>query len=311
MKRLALASVGALCLLAPWLVARPPDLQEDVHGARYLPPLSRAHALEVEPHRVLVVTALERTSSGWSFLRAGAPGEIASATLLAPPAPRFYLLGTDGLGRDLASRLAFGARRSVAIAALAVALALVIGIGIGATAGLAGATWDALSMRTVDVVLSVPRLLVYLLCAALFRPSTLLLVLVLGATTWTGLARLVRAETLAWRGSELALAARASGSNRVRLLLRHVLPQMAPLVAVSAALRFADTLLLEAALGFLGLGAPPPAVSLGSIVASGTDVLAGAWWIVFWPGATIVALVLTVRSTAASLFRIPEGPSAA
>jgi peptide/nickel transport system permease protein len=310
-RRLALAAVGALCLLAPSLVARPPDLQEDVHGARYLPPLSRAHALEVEPHRVLVVTALERTASGWRFFRAGAPGEIASATLLAPPAPRFYLFGTDGLGRDLASRLAFGARHSVGIAALAVVLALAIGIGVGSTAGLSGATWDSLSMRSVDVVLSVPRLLVYLLCAALFRPSTALLVLVLGATTWTGLARLVRAETLAWRGSELALAARAAGATRVRLLLRHVLPQMAPLVAVSAALRFADTLLLEAALGFLGLGAPPPAVSLGSIIASGTDALAGAWWVAFWPGATIVALVLTVRSTATSLFRIPEGPSAA
>ena len=311
MRRLALAAVAALCLLAPYFVTLPPDLQEDVHGARYLPPLSRAHALEVEPHRVLIVTALEPTASGWRFLRASVPGEIASGALLAPPAPRLYLLGTDGLGRDLASRLAFGARHSVGIAALAVALSLAIGIGVGSTAGLSGATWDALSMRSVDVVLSVPRLLVYLLCAALFRPSTLLLVLVLGATTWTGLARLVRAETLAWRGSELALAARAAGASRFRLLLRHALPQMAPLVAVSAALRFADTLLLEAALGFLGLGAPPPAVSLGSIVASGTDALAGAWWVVLWPGVTIVALVLTVRSTAGSLFRIPEGPSAA
>ncbi len=311
MRLLVLGLACGLCFLAPWLVPRPPDLQEDVRGASYLPPLSRAYALDVSAHRVLIVQALERTLGGWRYVRAGVPGEIASSALLVPPAPRFYLLGTDGLGRDLASRLAFGARHSVGIAALAVALALGIGIAVGSTAGLSGAAWDALSMRAVDVVMSVPRLLVYLLCAALFRPSTVLLVLVLGATTWTGLARLVRAETLAWRTSELALAARAAGASRARLLVRHVLPQMAPLLAVSAALRFADTLLLESALGFLGLGAPAPAVSLGAIVASGRDALAGAWWVVVWPGVTLVALVLAVRSIAASLFRIPEGPSAA
>jgi peptide/nickel transport system permease protein len=299
----------ALAAAAPLLAPGSPDEQEDVAGARYLPPLTRAHAIRPEPHRTSIVTALRPLNGGWEFRRAGILERLPADRLAVAPSPRFYLLGTDALGRDLTSRLLFALRHSIAVASLSVALALLLGIGIGSAAALAGGIWDAALMRGVDVLMSIPRLLIYLMLAALFRPSTLFLVLVVGATTWTGLARLVRSEMLKLRHSDLALAARAAGLPAPRLLVRHLLPHVGSLLAVTAALRFADTILLESALTFLGLGAPPPAVSLGGIMASGRDSLADAWWIVLWPGILISVLLLSIRSTAADLFRLPEAPS--
>lgn len=307
----ALAAILVAALGAPWLAARPPDLQEDVAGARHLRPLTRAHAIRIEPHRSRIVTSLERTPLGWEYVRAGRRERVPDGRLLAPPSSRFYLLGTDSLGRDLASRLLYGVRHSIGITALSVALALLLGIGVGSAAGLAGGWWDAVLMRGVDALMSIPRLLLFLFCATFFRPSALLLILVLGATTWTGLARVVRAQMMSLRQSDLALAARASGNAPPRILVRHLIPQIGPVIAVTASLRFADTMLLESALAFLGLGAPPPAVSLGSIIASGREALAEAWWIVAWPGLLISAIVLLLRSALADLFRIPDPPSLA
>jgi len=294
---------------APLAAPRPPGLLEDSAGARYLPPLTRAHALRVDPHHVRIVTRLRATADGWAFERAGRTEALPAAAVAGPPEPRFYLLGTDALGRDLVSQVLFGARRSLGIAALSVALALLLGIAVGSVAGYAGGAWDALLMRGVDALMSIPRVLIYLLCAALFPPSTLLLVLVLGGTTWTGLARVVRAGMMSIRRTDLALQARALGSRPLRVVLRHLLPQMGAVLAVAASLRFADTLLLESALSLLGLGPPPPAVSLGAIMGSGRDVLAEAWWVVAWPGIAIVAAVAALRAAAADLFRLADPPS--
>jgi peptide/nickel transport system permease protein len=304
-----LAAIVLLALASPWIAPRHPELQEDVAGARLLPPLTRAHALSISPHRTWIVTGLLRTPAGWEFDRAGRRQALAGGALLADPAPRFYLFGTDALGRDLASRLLFGARHSAGVAALCAGLALLLGIAVGAAAGLAGGLWDAVLMRGVDLLMSIPRLLVVVVCAALFRPSTPLLVLVLGATTWTGLARIARAETLAFRESGPALAARAAGTSGPRLVLRHLLPQIGPIVAVFAALRFADTVVLESGLSFLGLGAPPPAVSLGDLIASGRESLAEAWWVAAAPGLLITAIVLSLRATAGGLLRLEDPPS--
>ena len=305
---LLLALLGAL---APWLAPRSPDLQEDVAGARYLPPLTRARALQTAAKRTLIVTSLHRNAGGFAFVRGGMLGRLNADEVIGSPEARFYLLGTDSLGRDLLSRLLFGLRHSLLIAASSVALALAAGVLVGGAAGLLGGFWDGLLMAAVDALRSIPRLLLYLVCAALFPPSTLLLVVVLGATTWTGLARIVRAEMRALRTSDLAAAARASGARPARTILRHLLPQMAPLLAVNGALRFADTLLLESALSLLGLGVPAPAVSLGAIMASGRDALAQAWWIVLWPGLIVSSLLLALRTTAATLFRVSDPPSIA
>ena len=307
-----LAGLLVVALLsAPLVVARPPDLQEDAAGARYLPPGTRAHALRTDTFHVRIVTGLRRTAEGWEFERAGKRQRLPADELLEPPAPRLYLLGTDSLGRDLLSRVLWGARRSIGIAVLSVALALTLGVGVGSAAGLLGGWCDAALMRGVDVLMSMPRLLIYLVCADLFQPSTHLLILVLGTTTWTGLARIIRAEMMSIKGSDLALGARAIGMPPLRLVLLHLVPQMGPVLAVNVSLRFADTILLESALALLGLGAPPPAVSLGGIMDSGRDALADAWWIVAWPGILISALVMTFRSMAASLFRLSDPPSMA
>lgn len=309
--RFVLGTLLALGVLAPWIAPRSPDLQEDVAGSRLLPPLTSAHALHLEPERLRIVTRLRRTAEGWEYLRAGRAETIEGRRLISPPSPRFYLLGTDTLGRDLTSCLLFGLRRSAGVVALAVALALLVGSAVGTLCGLAGGWTDAVVMRGVDLLLSIPRLLLFLLLATRFQPSGPLLVLVLGGTTWTGLARIVRAETMSLKQSELLTAARAVGAPVARLWIRHLLPQLGPVLAVAAALRFADTLILESALSFLGLGAPPPAVSLGGILAAGREPLGEGWWVVLWPGVLITTLVLTLRSAVATLFSEQEPASLA
>jgi len=305
-----LALILAAGAAAPWLAPRPPDLQEDVGGARLLPPLTRAHALRTRAG-VRIVTGLLRTPDGWSGRRLQAIETFRDADLLAPPEPRLYLLGTDTLGRDVASRLLYGLRHSTGLAALAVALALVLAVAVGSAAALGGPLWDGILMRGVDVVLSIPRLVLFLVCATLFAPSTLLLVIVLGATTWTGLARIVRAGMMSLAGGGLQAAARAAGAAPVRVVARHLLPQIAPALAVGAALRFADTVLLESAIALLGLGAPAPAVSLGGVMASGRESLAGGWWLTVLPGLLLALIVLALRSTATTLDRSLDPPSLA
>ncbi len=305
------ATIVVLGALGPSLAPLPPDLQEDVAGARLLPPWSRASAVTLDSGRVLVVTGLSRAGAGWEGWRAGRRVPLDDREVVSPPSGRLYVLGTDDLGRDLASRVFYGLRHSLFVATFSVVIALALGLAVGAASGLAGGWRDGLLMRGVDVLLAVPRLLVFLLLAALFRPSTGLLMLVLGGTTWPPIARLVRAEVLALRGSDLTRAARAAGCSPVRTAVFHLLPQVGPVVAVSAALRFADTILLESALSFLGLGAPPPAVSLGGIIASGRDHVGDAWWIVTWPAAVLAILVVVVRAAVSRMFRGAEPLSVA
>jgi len=305
------AVVLALALAGPLLAPRDAAGDEDPAGARYLPPLTRGYVVSLRSGGSRVLTSLTRTSGGWTGRRAGAPVFFEDGEVAGAPVSRVYPLGTDGLGRDLLDRMLRGARHSVLVAGAGVAVALFLGVLVGTAAGLARPSGDAILMRLTDVLLATPRFLVYLLCAALFGPSTLLVVVVVGLTTWPSLARLVRASTRALRGQEGVLAARAAGCSPARLVVRHLLPALEPMVAVTAALRFADTIRLEAALSFLGVGSPPPAVSLGAIVASGRGVLGDAWWVAAWPGIAIAVLVLAVRSAVARPARLAEPPSVA
>jgi peptide/nickel transport system permease protein len=306
-KLLAPGAVLALALAGPTLAPAGGDLEGDPAGARYLPPFTRAFAVPVGPDETWIVTELTRNDGGWHGRHAGQEVDVPARPGRGDPRARLFLLGTDELGRDLAPRLLRGARRSVAIACGGVALAMAVGFVVGSSAGLGSRRRDTILMRATDVVLAMPRVLVYLLCACLFGPSTVLVVLLLGLTTWPGLARLVRAGTQQFAGSEAFLAARAAGCAPGGLFLRHLLPALSQVVAVTAMLRFADAILLEAALSFLGVGSPPPAVSLGGIAASGRDALSSAWWIVAWPGLAIALLVLSVRTIASRL--APSSPS--
>ncbi len=292
------AAVLGVAVAAPSLAPLDPHAQEDLVGARWLAPLTRAILVADGSHRARVVTDVREETGRWSGLHAGRVVGL-DAGQIARAETRFYLLGTDGLGRDVASRLAFALRHSVAVVTSSVALALLVGVGLGVAAGLARGPWDPVLMRLVDVALALPRLLVFLLLATLTRPSLPLIVLVLGLTSWPPAARLVRAGVRSLRDGGVALAARAGGSSPARMALRHLLPELWPLVTVTAALLAADTIVLEASLAFLGLGAPPPAISLGGILAAGRGAPAGSWWILVWPSALLVALVLGTRAIAA------------
>ncbi len=201
-------------------------------------------------------------------------------------------LGTDPYSRDLLSRVLHGARLSLGIAVLAVAVALVAGLTVGIVSGWVGGVTDTVLMRIVDAALAVPRLFTVLVVLALWDHVTVLaIVVILGGTGWFGLSRLVRAEVRAARARPWVAAARASGAPAGRIVLRHILPNIAGPVIVVATMGIGQVVLLEAGLSYLGLGVPQPLPSWGSIIADGQSVLRAAPWVA---GGAAAALVLTV-----------------
>lgn len=216
---------------------------------------------------------------------------LATGRLLGPSASHW--MGTDELGRDILSRVLYGARISLAIGFLAVGIAVTLGTAVGAVAGYAGGRVDTVLMRTVDLFLSFPRLVLLITVVAVFQPSIPLIVIVLGLTGWMGVSRLVRGQVLSVREREYVQAARALGYRPSRVLGRHVLPNVLTPVIVAATLGIGNAILAEAALSYLGLGVQPPTASWGNIIQSGGDRIVDAWWITTFPG---LAIVLTVMS---------------
>lgn len=203
----------------------------------------------------------------------------------------YHLLGTDRLGRDVWSRLVYGARVSLTVGALAMVISLAIGIGIGAAAAAGPRALGTVLLGTTDFALGLPRVVLLLLLAALWRPSAVLVVLVLGATGWMPVARLVYAELRSQLARPYVEAATALGAGRLRVLARHALPNaLAPVIAL-ATLGVGNAITLEAGLSFLGLGVQPPAASWGTMIASGRDTVVNAPWVGLAPG---IALVLVV-----------------
>lgn len=213
--------------------------------------------------------------------------------LIAPSAA--HPLGTDRLGRDVLTRLLHGARISLSIALLAVGLAVTIGSLLGAIAGLVGGWVDAVVMRSVDVVLAFPRLVLLLVVAGLFADSYLLLVLVLGLTQWPATTRLVRAEVIGLRERDFVVAARALGFSRRRIVLRHLIPNALAPVLVTTTLGVGDTIVLEAGLSFLGVGLDPQIPSWGTMLAAGRGLMLQGWWVGVFPGVAIVGVVVALN----------------
>lgn len=208
-------------------------------------------------------------------------------------------LGTDDLGRDMLAALAQGGRTSLFVAALATFLALGVGGIVGLAAGLGPSLLDEALMRAADIVLSLPALLVAILVASLFGGSALGLALVLGLTRWPVIARLVRAEALALRGTDFVRAAVALGTPPVLLALRHVLPHARPALLSAAGIVFGGAILAESALAFVGLG-DPHLTSWGQLIASGYSFVAHAWWMWAFPamalsGASALVALLADR----------------
>lgn len=225
----------------------------------------------------------------------------------APLPPSTHaLLGTDDLGRDVFARVSAGAATSLELATLSTLLALLIGVAVGLTAGYAGGAVDSVLMRLVDLVLAFPFLLLAILLAALLREaelasSTAPVVLTLGIVGWTTSARVIRGKALVLARSEYVIAARALGCSPVRVLVRHVLPNVAGLVAVLAALAFAQNLLAESVLSYLGLGPPPPAPTWGRMLYEGRAYYRSAPWLTIAPGLAILAAVVSFNLVAEGL----------
>ena len=208
-----------------------------------------------------------------------------------PPSVQ-HPLGTDKFGRDVMARMIYGSRISLAVSFLAVLLSVILGSIVGAVAGYSGGIVDAVLMRLVDALMSIPRIFLVLTCIALFSQSLLLVTVLLGATGWMGTARLVRGQILSLKTSEFVSAAEALGAGGRRIVLRHLIPNALTVIIISATLRIGLIILVEAALSFLGLGVPPPTPSWGMMVSEGRDVLLDAWWVSTFPGLAIVVTVV-------------------
>lgn len=228
------------------------------------------------------------------------PNAISLRSRLLPPfwqdrGSLAHPLGTDRLGRDIASRIIHGARVSIAAGLAAVAVGGVIGALLGLVSGYYGRWTDTLIMRATDAMLSLPIILIALLFAVVFGPSFGNLVLVLGLVLWARFARLVRGETLAWKEREFVALARVAGCSSFRILRRHILPNIVNPLVVLATLQVGWVIIVEASLSFLGAGIPPPTPSWGAMIADGRSHVTTAWWLSFFPGLALVLVVLSIN----------------
>jgi peptide/nickel transport system permease protein len=205
---------------------------------------------------------------------------------LAPPSLAHWF-GTDELGRDLRSRVVYGARPTLMIVAMVAVIVGPLGLAIGIVAGFSGGLADRVLMRFTDMVMAFPQLVLALALAAALGAGLANAVIAIAVTSWPPYARLARSETLAFRHSDFIAAIRIQGASRMRLLLRHVLPLCLPSMLVRLSLDMSGIILIAASLGFLGLGTQPPTPEWGAMVASGHDMIVDQWWVSTLPGAAI------------------------
>jgi len=244
---------------------------------------------------LIVVVAAALAAPLVSTGDAAAQPDIVATRFLAPLATdargAIHPLSTDRFGRDVWTRLVYGARVSLGVGTLAVLLAIAIGLAVGAVAGYWRGPVRSVLLAFTDFVLALPRVVLLLLLATLWRPSAALVILVLGVTGWMSVARLVQGEVRALAARPFVEGALALGLSRARILWRHILPNALTPVIVAAALGIGNAIMLEAGLSFLGLGVQPPTPSWGNMIASGRDTLVNAPWVAAAPG---IALVLVV-----------------
>ena len=254
--------------------------------------ISAVFAPWVAPHNPLDLTTLEladgRLPPAWQ-----AEGKLK------------YLLGTDDQGRDILSALIYGARISLVVGVASVILSVIVGVGLGLLAGFRGGWIDTVLMRLCDVMLSFPAILVALLIAGVGRAlfpdaheglAFGVLIMSISLTGWVQYARTVRGSTLVERSKEYVQAARVTGVAPVRIMLRHVLPNVLGPVLVLATIQVATAIITEATLSFLGVGVPPTSPSLGTLIRVGNDYLfSGEWWITIFPGLMLVLIALSVN----------------
>lgn len=219
------------------------------------------------------------------------PDDLDLYHVLMPPSGAHWF-GTDDLGRDVLTRIIYGARISLKVGFVAVGIAVVIGTVIGLVSGYYSGRLDNILMRFVDIMLCFPTFFLILAVIAFLEQSIWYIMIIIGLTGWMGVARLVRAEVLSIRERDYVMAVRALGASDARIIFRHILPNSLSPVLVSATLGVAGAILTESALSFLGIGVPPPTPSWGNILTAGKEYIEFAWWLTLYPGLAITITVL-------------------
>lgn len=297
--RWSLGLVAVLVLAAAAApLAAPYDAfaQLDPEVSALRPPGTVLAAVHLADGEWRLAERVTRTAGGLEIVRLGSrellpASRVANLTATGVADRRVFLLGSDQYGRDLASRMLYGARISLAVGLLSVLLALTLGVAVGSLAALGGPLLDTLLMRAVEALLAFPYLFLVIALSALLRPGTAATIGILGATSWMTISRLTRAELHGLQQRDFVVAARAMGQPPLAVLWRHLLPNAMTPVLVQSTLQIGNLILLESTLSFLGLGIQPPVPSWGSMIADARQVPLGSWWVAAFPGA---ALALTV-----------------
>lgn len=295
-------------LASPWLL---PDPQEilDPREAGLLPPFSSVFVISTKDGNSIAASQMATRDGELQILRAEKWQALEQSRVVSI-SKRFFLLGTDSLGRDVAARLTTAGRISLAVGLLSLGLAVVLGVGLGLLAGLGPSWLERALMAFVDAALALPVLFVLLAFGAFVRPSLFSVVLFLGLTFWMGIARLTRGQVLQIREQPWFVAAKGLGLQPLRLGLVHVLPNLAAPIAQDATLRLGDLILVEASLSFLGFGVPPPIPSWGNMAAEGFEVWRLAWWLPIFPGLAVAATVLAFALIADGIGELARGARA-
>lgn len=285
--------MGCMALFAPFLAGDTPILMRG-NGRIYIFP-------NIISYKTLRAKNLYANFDRWE----PAEGEFAIRPLIPynplrqdlrarlQPPNRTHWLGTDDRGRDVLSRIVWGARISMSVGFIAVGIAGIIGVVLGALAGYYGGIVDTLILRLIEIWICIPSFFLVITVMAFLDPSIVNIMVVIGLTGWPGIARLVRGEFLKHKQQEYAIAARASGLSDWRIIFRHLLPNALSPVFVSATFGIAGAILTESGLSFLGFGVPPPTASWGEILKQSQNYVDFAWWLVTFPG---IAVFITVVS---------------
>lgn len=240
---------------------------------------------------ICIVGALAALAVFAPFISPYDPGVIDQDALLMPPSAS-HVMGTDSLGRDVFSRMAYGARISLLVGLIAVGIATLCGVSLGAAAGFYGGWVDTLIMRFADIMLCFPTFFLILAVVAMIEPSIVNIMAIIGLTGWMGTARLIRAQILSLREREFIQAAYALGLPNRRIIIRHLIPNAMEPVLVNATLGLAGAILTESSLSFLGIGVQPPVPSWGNMLTEARYTLGVAWWITVFPGMAILVTII-------------------